>query len=414
MAQHINDDHTPSSNDHQALLIKSVSDNCLQEVVNIMSNCNPDVNCVDEHGMSPLQHACYKGNLQMVKYLIDQAADVNQNDHEHGYTALMFAALGGHASVLNLLLEHGANIYAVNSVGRNASQMAAFVGQHRSVAIINNFISRDFIEYYSKITGLEKQPRLSFRFIQPVHAFVRLVNVNPVRIAYFLKVNFFLFEEPKMISSTLDLLSEKLFRGSSDPKEMLSFKVHYLNFIFKNIHKFLVQSKSAKPALVTYKLDKLQIENMLNTLIKSWLKPNQKGFLETVDRLIRQSIRQYPYQENSLFLQLVQTLSTVEIGDEPSALSILNQAILGKGIEGDCAYCFACNELGPTKRCSRCKTATYCDHTCQKLHWHVHKHQCYQMALDNAEYEKMLTKKMSNEHNMSNENEANSVQVDTN
>ena len=54
--------------------------------------------CVFQHGMSPLQHAAYKGNKQMLDYLICHGADVNQNEHEHGYTALMFAALSGNAN----------------------------------------------------------------------------------------------------------------------------------------------------------------------------------------------------------------------------------------------------------------------------------------------------------------------------
>ena len=45
--------------------------------------------------MTPLQHASYKGNQQMVDYLICHGADVNSNDHDSGYTALMFAALSG-------------------------------------------------------------------------------------------------------------------------------------------------------------------------------------------------------------------------------------------------------------------------------------------------------------------------------
>ncbi len=47
--------------------------------------------------MTPIQHAAYKANKQMLDYLICHGADVNQNEHEHGYTALMFSALSGNA-----------------------------------------------------------------------------------------------------------------------------------------------------------------------------------------------------------------------------------------------------------------------------------------------------------------------------
>lgn len=106
--------------------------------------------------MTPLMHAAYKGKTDMCKLLLQHGADVNCNQHEHGYTALMFAGLSGRLmdqphsnqavvsplplwSVVALLsagktditwmmLDAGAETDVVNSVGRTAAQMAAFVG----------------------------------------------------------------------------------------------------------------------------------------------------------------------------------------------------------------------------------------------------------------------------------------------
>jgi ankyrin repeat protein len=58
-----------------------------------------------------------------------QGADVNSGKHEYGYTALHFAALSGNAELCHLLLMAGAKSQTTNSVGRTASQMAAFVGK---------------------------------------------------------------------------------------------------------------------------------------------------------------------------------------------------------------------------------------------------------------------------------------------
>ena len=44
----------------------------------------------------------------------------------------------------------------------------------------------------------------------------------------------------------------------------------------------------------------------------------------------------------------------------------------------DASVCFACATQGAHKKCNRCKVAYYCDRTCQKAHWPVHKHSCYQ------------------------------------
>jgi ankyrin repeat protein len=67
-------------------------------------------------------------NLDLCACLF-QGAEVNSGKHEYGYTALHFAALSGNAQVCHLLLMAGAKSQTTNSIGRTASQMAAFVGE---------------------------------------------------------------------------------------------------------------------------------------------------------------------------------------------------------------------------------------------------------------------------------------------
>lgn len=80
--------------------------------------------------MTALQHACFKGSLEIVDLLLSVGSDVNANDHKMGYTALMFAALSGNENVILRLLNSGAKTHRTNSVGRTASQMAAFIGKY--------------------------------------------------------------------------------------------------------------------------------------------------------------------------------------------------------------------------------------------------------------------------------------------
>lgn len=359
-------------------LFEAISANDLQTIVNIFSeNGSININSTDEHGMSLLQHACYKGHLQIAQYLIERGADINQNDHEHQYTALMFAALGGHCELIDLLLDHGANTNATNTVNRNASQMAAFVGQHRSVAIINNHVPRACIEYYTKITGLETEPRLPIRFVNSMVQFVRLVNINPVRIVYFLKANASLLENSSTICKVLELLCEKFFK-MKDPKETLSMKMHYLGFILNIVSQGMNQARQNGHLQHN---SKEELQQALNALIRKWIKVNDDEFPETLERLIRESVRTYPYQDNSLFQQLVRTLASVQIGEEPNSLSIVCQTIIGRAADGDeSAACSTCSEPNSSKRCSKCKVATYCDQNCQKLHWPIHKHVCDKWA----------------------------------
>ena len=43
--------------------------------------------------MTALLQACYRGNVEIARILVDSGANVNWAKHKQGYTALMFAAL---------------------------------------------------------------------------------------------------------------------------------------------------------------------------------------------------------------------------------------------------------------------------------------------------------------------------------
>jgi len=68
-----------------------------------------DINQENWIGETPLINACKKGNEAMVKYLIEQGADINK---ENGYskTPLLKAFRSGNGVIVKYLVEHGANI----------------------------------------------------------------------------------------------------------------------------------------------------------------------------------------------------------------------------------------------------------------------------------------------------------------
>ncbi|CAG2109483.1 unnamed protein product [Medioppia subpectinata] len=352
---------------NEKLLIQKICENNLEEVKQLLNESDVRINCCDENGMNGLQHAAYKGNDHICHYLVERGADVNNSQQIQGYTALMFAALGGHHSVVNLLLDSGAHIRAVNSVNRNAAQMAAFVGQHSAVAIINNYIPREDIDYYTRVHGLETEPRLSARLATPLHSFVRQTNIHPIRIGLFLKNNWILIENVNKLIKVLEMICEKQFKDKQN--EMISLKIHYL----AHLHKELLKDYNKD-----IKHTKEDNNKRLEQVLKTWLKGRESdGFPVFLEQLLRQSIREYPYHECALFQQLIRTLSTVEIGSEPSALSILSQAINGqKGFDDESLVCSTCGDTTPTKRCSKCRQTSYCNIDCQRLHWSSHKKLC--------------------------------------
>lgn len=104
-----------------------------------------------------------------------------------------------------MILDEGAETDPVNSVGRTAAQMAAFVGearvppqlrcdgadlnlfalhpgQHDCVTVINNFFSRAKLELYTRPEGQEQEPKLPPKLAGPLHQIIMTTNLNPVKV----------------------------------------------------------------------------------------------------------------------------------------------------------------------------------------------------------------------------------------
>uniref|UniRef100_A0A9J8CK09 Ankyrin repeat and MYND domain containing 2a n=1 Tax=Cyprinus carpio carpio TaxID=630221 RepID=A0A9J8CK09_CYPCA len=312
----------------------------VQEASRLLGSKDVRVNCLDEYGMTPLMHAAYKGKADMCKLLLQHGADVNCNEHEHGYTALMFAGLSGKTDITWMMLDAGAETDAVNSVGRTAAQMAAFVGQHDCVTVINNFFSRARLDYYTKPQGLEKEPKLPPKLSGPLHKIIMSTNLNPVKIVMLVKENPLLMdvEALEKCRKVLELICEKCIK-QQDMNEVLAMKMHYLSCVLQKCGSFLKER-----------------QDKLDGLIKSLLKGRDgDGFLVFQEKFIRECIRKFPYCDATLLQQLVRSIAPVEIGSDPTALSVLTQAITGQVGFMDADFCTTCGEKGAEKRCSICK-----------------------------------------------------------
>uniref|UniRef100_W5MZT3 Ankyrin repeat and MYND domain containing 2b n=1 Tax=Lepisosteus oculatus TaxID=7918 RepID=W5MZT3_LEPOC len=333
----------------------------VQEVSRLLGCKDVRVNCLDEYGMTPLMHAAYKGKADMCRLLLQHGADVNCNEHEHGYTALMFAGLSGKTDITWMMLEAGAETDVVNSVGRTAAQMAAFVGQHDCVTVINNFFPRERLEYYTKPQGLEKDPKLPPGLASPLHKIIMTTNLNPVKVVMMVQERPLLADVEALgkCRRVLDLICEKCVK-QRDMNEVLAMKMHYISCILQKCAAFLKEQ-----------------EDKLDGLVKSLLKGRDSdGFPVYQETFIRKCIRKFPYCDATLLQQLVRSIAPVEIGNDPTAFSVLTQAITGQVGFMDAEFCTTCGEKGADKRCAVCKMAIYCNQSCQKLHWFTHKKVC--------------------------------------
>lgn len=343
-------------NGDQKAIIDFINKNDLSGLKVHMSQLGIKPTLVDEHGMTPLSHAAYKGYFEICQYLLDQGADPNDSHHQHGYSALHFAGLSGNVEVCQLLLEAGANMSALNSVGRTAAETAAFVGNYRCVSSINNFLPKSEVDYYSVIHGLETEPKLSPALAAPLHKFIIQVNVHPVRISLNLQPK--LIKHLKQIKNVLELMCSKEMRKGSGSNEIMAFKLHYLSAIIAEIQKYQVPEKQSDA-----------VETFVRKILRSG---RGEGYM---DLLIREAVREFPYRNSALLVQMVTSLA--KNNESPEALSVVTQAINGQhGFLSDVVICATCAEENPAKKCSKCRQVQYCDRECQRLHWFIHKKEC--------------------------------------
>lgn len=82
-----------------------------------------------------LRAAAAKGDVDLVKKLLDEGADVNSADVFH-QTALHLAALHGQKAVAELLIERGADVNARDDSGATPLNYARSNGQREVAALL--------------------------------------------------------------------------------------------------------------------------------------------------------------------------------------------------------------------------------------------------------------------------------------
>jgi ankyrin repeat protein len=376
--------------------------------VYINENKLKQVDCVDEHGTTPLQYAAFRGFYELCELLLDKGADVNAKTHDQGYSALMFAAISNHKTVVQLLLEHGADVDYKNTIGRTAAQMASFVNSNECVDLINSFISKKDLEYFTETHSInETQPLLSKgECLDEIHRLlISSIYYSPIRIVKAIRFakNNVLLENMDAIIKFLDAFSIKAFKDEANqcPNDVLSFKLHYFKYIFE-----FLRTQRQKLALKEQNKEELD-KKLVDSVIKMFLTEdtveakieNENKISKTKARIfeekfLRESIRQYPYKECALVRQLVTILARVQIGSNPSALYVITSCLNGQRFnemptssnddeetestnkKTNPLECKTCSEKSfNVKVCTHCKQVAYCDQFCQRLHWPIHKTQ---------------------------------------
>ncbi|XP_045474215.1 ankyrin repeat and MYND domain-containing protein 2 isoform X1 [Harmonia axyridis] len=328
---------------------------------------NPNV--MDENSMTPLQHAAYKGNKEIVQLLLDHGSDVNLCEHQHNYTALHFAGLSGNPAVCISLLLAGAKAQVTNSVGRTPCQMAGFVGNNNCVDAINHFVPREDVDYY-----LTHEPLLPPILAGKFHSFIMQSSVHPVRVVFNLQKYIGLSSHLEEVKAILMAMRDKEMKKGPEVNEVMAFKFHYLACLVGEI--IALKKKQTEGE------GKKKTMDTVDLFTRNMLKPNKEGELEFMDNLLKEYIKDFSYRESMIFRQMVTSLTN------ESATSTLN--VIKIALNGNMSFfnssqgCATCGEPDKNyvKKCAKCKSVIYCDKNCQRMHWHWHKRECDRLQND--------------------------------
>jgi ankyrin repeat protein len=108
------------------------------EVVKYLVENGADVSAVDVNGIVPLSSVASRAHLEAVTFLIDNGARLNDRDKISEFTALHYAALKGQAEVARLLVDRGADVEARDIHESTPLHVAVQAGQTAVVELLLN------------------------------------------------------------------------------------------------------------------------------------------------------------------------------------------------------------------------------------------------------------------------------------
>jgi ankyrin repeat protein len=126
----------------------------LTEIQNL-NKSNPDlINSLNESNTSPLILACYRGNVEVAKFLIENVKDLNYNS-DMG-TAMMAATYKNQFELVKLLLDKKANPNAADANGTTALSLA--------VQFKNSALVKLLLEYKADKTIKDSKGKTAFEY----------------------------------------------------------------------------------------------------------------------------------------------------------------------------------------------------------------------------------------------------------
>ncbi|TKR64489.1 hypothetical protein L596_025012 [Steinernema carpocapsae] len=325
----------------------------------------------DENGMTALDQACFKGNEDLVDFLLSKGASADNKRHNQGYTCLMFAAMSGSATLCRKLLDAGARAHATNNINKTAGEIAAFIGKHECVSVISNHINIDEVEKFVHPKGKESDEIFPKEFVSFIHRLVGTHEIHPVKLVFNMVEADYMLKYRKKFEYVVDRMFEKQLRNK-ESNEVMSMKLwimlHMIREMFKFVDEKLEQNSDAP----------------LDTIFKSYarallkMEPNDE-VRPREERLLRAAVASFPYKHSVLAQTLGKQIAKSTFGKLPSTFMCINQALFGQRLVATVNFCATCGSPSATMRCSVCKFP-YCSQECRKFDWPIHKACCAKIA----------------------------------
>lgn len=120
----------------ESVLASALRFRCEMDLIMFLVDNGADINDFDEEGVTIFDMAVTYGNIDFVRYMIEQGIEVDNTKRRSRFTPLMAAVCYGRNEIVKLLLEHGANKNAVDSKGISVIDFARKTNKKSILAML--------------------------------------------------------------------------------------------------------------------------------------------------------------------------------------------------------------------------------------------------------------------------------------